>query len=151
MEILDEDPWKWTKKGKSQRKDVVCLCFDFVLMITGCVLSEGSLEQVMQYIESNMMATYIEPETGLCDRLSDFIDFAFGQYGSEIDKQIESYGETKIKMKSHFVGTMWDAFVKREKDSDEQFALTQLKRTLLNRIPLIFALFILKSGKVYSQ
>ena len=105
----------------------------------------------MQYIESNMMATYIEPEPGLCDRLSDFIDFAMGQFGPEIDQQIQTYGETKIKMKSQFVGNIWDAFVKKTKDSDEQFVLTQLKRTLLNRIPLIFALFILKSDKVYPQ
>ena len=111
------------------------------------MISEEALEELLDQLESIMTSTYIEPDQGMGNKLSAFIDYAFANFGAEIDRKLENYQELKKNVRSQFIGNMFDAWIKLEKNPDEQFNLEKIKTVVLKRVPLIWALFFLRSEK----
>ena len=111
------------------------------------MISEEALEELLDQLETIMTATYIEPDQGMGNKLSGFIDYAFTNFGAEIDRKLENYQELKKNVRSQFIGNMFDAWIKLEKNPDEQFNLEKIKTVVLKRVPLIWALFFLRSEK----
>ena len=126
------------KKGIAQE---VVSDSEYVFTTKGVTLNEDLVLELTQNIQSFFLASFLETDLSVDEKISQFVDHAKEQYPDQLKEKLKNYPTLKTKERSDFLDTLLESFAKEHSLGETDYQRKHLKDIIKQKSLIIWSVF----------